>query len=100
MKIYSVAIANFRGVRFTKLILPGHAVLIGNNNTGKSSVLEAIDLVLGPDRLRRRPPVDEHDFYQGKYLADVAEGAAEDVGPAQAPKITVEVTITGLSAEQ
>jgi putative ATP-dependent endonuclease of OLD family len=94
MKIYSVAIANFRGVRSTKLILPDHAVLIGDNNTGKSSVLEAIDLVLGPDRLSRRPPVDEHDFYQGKYLADVAEA------PAQAPKITVEVTITGLSAEQ
>lgn len=100
MKIYSVAIENFRGIRSTKLILPDHAVLIGDNNTGKSSVLEAIDLVLGPDRLSRRPPVDEHDFYQGKYLAVVAEGVAEGAAPADAPKITVEVTITGLSAEQ
>jgi putative ATP-dependent endonuclease of the OLD family len=100
MKIYSVAIENFRGIRSTKLILPDHAVLIGDNNTGKSSVLEAIDLVLGPDRLSRRPPVDEHDFYQGKYLAVVAEGVAEGAAPADAPKITVEVTITGLSVEQ
>ncbi len=49
-------------------MLPDHAVLIGDSNTGKSSVFEAIDLVLGPHPLNRRPPVDEHDFYQGKYL--------------------------------
>lgn len=98
MKIYSIAIENFGGIRSAKLILPEHAVLIGDNNTGKSSVLEAIDLVLGPDRLSRRPPVDEHDFYQGKYLA-VADEGAERAVPAEAPKITVEVTITSLSAE-
>lgn len=109
MKIYSVAIENFRGIRLTKLVLPDHAVLIGDNNTGKSSVLEAIDLTLGPDRLSRRPPVDEHDFYGGKYLAAVATQEAEVEGeaaeaalvePADAPKITVEVVITDLSEEQ
>jgi putative ATP-dependent endonuclease of OLD family len=62
-QIHSVAIENFRGIQSAELVLPDHAVLIGDNNTGKSSVLEAIDLVLGPDRLSRRPPVDEHDFY-------------------------------------
>ncbi|MGE4248162.1 MAG: ATP-dependent endonuclease [Parvibaculaceae bacterium] len=100
MKIYSVTIDNFRGIRSAKLILPDHAVLIGDNNTGKSSLLEAIDLVLGPDRLSRRPPVDEHDFYRGNYLAVPEEGAAEDALLAEAPKITVEVTITNLSDEQ
>ena len=107
MKIYSVAIENFRGIRSTKLVLPGHAVLIGDNNTGKSSVLEAIDLALGPDRISRRPPVDEHDFYEGNYLSptggDGAGGeavAAEPAVPGEAPKIVVEVTITGLSLEQ
>ena len=100
MKIYSVTIENFRGIRCAKLALPDHAVLIGDNNTGKSSVLEAIDLVLGPDRLSRRPPVDEHDFYQGKYLPVAAEGAPEGTAPSDPPKITVEVTITNLSAEQ
>lgn len=100
MKIFSVAIANFRGIRATKLVLPDHAVLIGDNNTGKSSVLEAIDLALGPDRLSRRPPVDEHDFYQGCYLAAPNPEAAEDEALPEPPKITVEVTITNLSAEQ
>ena len=109
MKIHSVAIQNFRGIRSAKLVLPDHAVLIGDNNTGKSSVFEAIDLVLGPDRLSHRPPVDEHDFYQGKYLATltaVAEGdeataaLLADSAVKEPPKITIDVTITDLSEEQ
>jgi len=100
MKIYSISIDNFRGIRTAKLTLPDHAVFVGDNNTGKSSILEAIDLVLGPDRLNRRPPVDEHDFYQGRYLADVAEDTAKDAKPTDVPKITIEVTITDLSTEQ
>jgi putative ATP-dependent endonuclease of the OLD family len=100
VKIFSVAIENYRGIRNAELMLPDHAVLIGDNNTGKSSVLEAIDLALGPDRLSRRPPVDEHDFYQGKYLVVVKPEAPGGVAPADAPKITVGVTITNLSPEQ
>lgn len=100
MKIHSVAIQNFRGIRSAKLVLPDHAVLIGDNNTGKSSVFEAIDLVLGPDRLSHRPPVDEHDFYQGKYLATPAAALVADGAVEEPPKIIIDVTITDLSEEQ
>lgn len=112
MKIYSVSIKNFRGIRSAHLVLPDHAVLIGDNNTGKSTVLEAIDLVLGPDRLNRRPPVDEHDFYQGLYLAKVPQPNEENeiasvVGiDTETPvsgeelEIKIEVTVTNLSDEQ
>jgi putative ATP-dependent endonuclease of OLD family len=94
LKVSKLSIANFRGIKSATLIFPDHAVLIGDNNTGKSTVLEAIDLVLGPDRLNRRPPVDEHDFHLGKYLApkpSVGDGAdaageAEVVAPAPAPE--------------
>jgi putative ATP-dependent endonuclease of OLD family len=100
MKIYSLAIENFRGIRSAEIVLPHHAVLLGDNNTGKSSLLEAIDLVLGPDRLSRRPPIDEHDFYQGGYRAVAAEGNGNGTTPTDAAKIKVEVTITDLSQEQ
>ena len=33
---------------------------------GKSTVCEALDLVLGPERLFRRPVIDEHDFHCGR----------------------------------
>lgn len=68
MRIANIRIENFRGIKFCNLNLPPHAVLVGDNNTGKSTILEAIDLVLGPERLFKRPVIDEHDFYAGEYL--------------------------------
>ena len=119
LKVSRLTIQNFRGIKTASLLLPDHAVLIGDNNTGKSTVLEAIDLVLGPDRLNRRPPIDEHDFHLSSYLskpiAEVAAAvdvleiddalvAAEQENDAEAndegPKIVIEATITSLSEEQ
>jgi putative ATP-dependent endonuclease of the OLD family len=109
-----VTIKNFRGVKSAVLVLPKHGVLIGDNNTGKTTILEALDLTLGPDRLNRQPPIDEHDFYGGAYLrvpaappADAAEAAGdgEAVPPAEEPaeepsKIEIEVTVADLTEEQ
>jgi putative ATP-dependent endonuclease of OLD family len=129
MKVCRVSIANFRGVRSATILLPKYAVLIGDNNTGKTTLLEALDLVLGPDRLNRQPPIDEHDFFQGKYLAKAADAggeaaedegvdahpdatqkqAAAEVGAGEAaaivtgedaPRIEIEVAITDLTEEQ
>jgi putative ATP-dependent endonuclease of the OLD family len=101
-----IKIKNFRGIKSAMLLLPKHAVLIGDNNTGKTTVLEALDLVLGPDRLNRQPPVDEHDFFRSEYLAKASpatessnESAAQSAS-AEAPRIEIEVTVVDLSAEQ
>lgn len=101
MKISELLIENFRGIRTASLLFPDHAVLIGDNNVGKSTILEALDLVLGPDRLSRPSPIDEHDFHLGLYLA--AEGPAPQQSPDELespPRITVTVVVTGLSEEQ
>lgn len=68
MRIAYIDITNFRGIAKARIHFNGHTVLIGDNNAGKSTVFEAIDLVLGPDRSSRVPVIDEHDFYNGKYL--------------------------------
>ena len=83
-------IQNFRGVKSGELFPPKYAVLVGDNNCGKSTVLEAIDLCLGPERLARRPVVDEHDFYAGKYI-DAEKKPVE---------IKIEVVVADLSDEQ
>lgn len=90
MKICQVKVENFRGIRSGRVVLSGHSVLVGDNNVGKSTLLEAIDLVLGPERLSRRPVVDEHDFYAGQYLG--AEG--------EPVEIHIEVIVGDLSEEQ
>ena len=58
------------------------------NNVGKSTVCEAIELVLGPDRPSRTPPVEEFDFLNPHYLE-------QDGGT----PIEFDVTLTELSEE-
>jgi putative ATP-dependent endonuclease of OLD family len=90
MRLARLTVKNFRGIAAAELHFGGHTVLIGDNNTGKSSVLEAIDLVLGPDRISRSSPIDEHDFYASCYLD--AEG--------NPVSIEIELVVTDLSSEQ
>lgn len=73
MKVVSLKIQNFRGIKSAQLLFDGHTLMVGTNNVGKSTICEALDLVLGPDRLNRFPPIDEFDFYNGIYLMPAAE---------------------------
>lgn len=101
MKITQLSIKNFRGISEASIELPTHAVLIGDNNTGKSTILEAINLAMGPDRLKRRPVVDEHDFYGGLYMANPhIEECDEKTEAASAPQIEIEAIVTDLNEEQ
>lgn len=68
MKVRQLEIEKFRGVESGTIRFGDHALLVGSNNVGKSTVCEALDLVLGLDRQSRRPVVDEHDFHAGLYL--------------------------------
>ncbi len=64
MRLVEVKIENFRGVRSLHLLLDGLTVLIGENNTGKSTVLEAIRLVLTRGfGIRRGGQFTEYDFH-------------------------------------
>jgi putative ATP-dependent endonuclease of OLD family len=70
MKVRSLEIENFRSIKHGRVIFSDHTLLVGGNNVGKSTICEALDLALGPERLYRRPVVDEHDFYGGRYIDD------------------------------
>jgi len=113
MQVTRLEIENFRGIRQSKLLFPKHGVLIGDNNTGKTTILEALDLVLGPDRLNRQPAIDEHDFFRGIYTqipdairenagteGDAPLGQGPEVTETTTPKIVIEATIANLTEEQ
>lgn len=91
MRISRLRIQNFRGIKEATLLFDGHVVFVGDNNVGKSTVFEAIDLALGSDRLSRHPKIDEHDFYLGDYLTPPEQPRKE---------VKVEVVVTGLTDEQ
>ncbi|WP_207544040.1 AAA family ATPase [Sinorhizobium alkalisoli] len=61
MEMVRLKISGFRGVRSADIALGRHAVLVGPNNSGKTTVIEALALLFGRDRLVRR--LTEHDFH-------------------------------------
>ncbi|MDH4027202.1 MAG: DUF2813 domain-containing protein [Nitrospirota bacterium] len=64
MKLVEIKIDNFRGIHSLHLPLDRLTVLIGENNTGKSTVLEAIRLVLMRGfGSRRMGQFSEYDFH-------------------------------------
>ena len=94
MRIAKLQITNFRSIESAEILLPEHVVLVGDNNSGKSTILEAIDLVLGPERSKQRPVIDEHDFYEGRYIGNDDDAEEEPV------EIRVEATVVDLNEEQ
>ncbi|MES2786558.1 MAG: AAA family ATPase [Pseudomonadota bacterium] len=66
MQVAHIQTENLRGIKEASLFLSKHAVLLGDNNTGKTTVLEALDLTLGPDRLNRTPELPPLPPYQLK----------------------------------
>jgi putative ATP-dependent endonuclease of OLD family len=67
-----------------------HNVLIGRVDAGKSSILNALALVLDADVGRRYRPVEEMDFYQGRMIDDEGKPLSIDI----------EVTLSHCSPEE
>jgi putative ATP-dependent endonuclease of OLD family len=89
VRVVRISIERFRCIKSATIDFTGHTLFIGPNNVGKSTVCEALDLVLGPDRLSRFPAIEEFDFYNAEYL---------DAQSVPQP-LKVEVLLTDLSAE-
>ncbi len=67
MRVATLKIENFRGVRTGFVRFGKHPVLVGDNNAGKTTIIEALTLLLGRDRLVRE--LTEHDFYGSRPQA-------------------------------
>lgn len=63
MQIVELCIENFRGIRTARVRFGQHTVFVGPNNCGKTTMIEALALLFGRDRMVR--PLTEHDFFGG-----------------------------------
>jgi putative ATP-dependent endonuclease of OLD family len=89
VKIRSLKMKNFRSVAKGEILFPGHSAIIGGNSVGKSTMCEALDLCLGPDRLSRFNPINEHDFHKREYISSNGEPIT----------IELEVVLTDLTVD-
>lgn len=84
MEIARLEIENFRGIREASIAFGRHSVLVGANNAGKTTVIEALALLFGRDRMVR--PLTEHDFFGGC--------------PAPADRIRIVATVVGFEGDE
>ena len=68
MRICQIELRNFRSIRQGCIIFPKHAVLLGANNAGKSTIVESLSLLFGREKMVR--PVSDWDFYGGSLKPD------------------------------
>ena len=73
MQVSRLTLKNFRGCKSAEIDFEGHTLLVGANNVGKSTICEALELALSPDRQSRFPAVEEFDFYNATYLNEKEE---------------------------
>ena len=83
MQVSQLKIEKFRGIRSGTIRFRQHTVLIGANNCGKTTILDALTLVVGQERLVRS--LTEHDFY----------GSA----PQSADRIRISAMVTGFNPD-
>ncbi len=83
MYIARLRIHGFRGIQYAEIVLPQNAVLIGPTSGGKSTIIDALSLVLGREQMVR--DLTEHDFF----------GSA----PEPAARIKVLATIAGFETD-
>jgi putative ATP-dependent endonuclease of the OLD family len=79
MLVSKLEIDGFRGIRDGEIQFAKFTTLVGPNNCGKTTIAEALALVLGRDRLVRS--LTEHDFTGSN--------------PAEADRISIVASITG-----
>ena len=89
MRLTNLVIRNFRCIRELSLDLDETTVLIGENNTGKTAVLDAVRICLERLRGRGRRQFDEYDYHL----------ASSDASPTDAEPIDVRLSFVESEAE-
>lgn len=82
MELRRLEIKDFRGITSLDLELKETTVLIGENNTGKTAVLDALRFALRDVRTRRGCVFEEYDFHLPTATAE----------PSTAPPISIRLT--------
>ncbi len=90
MKLQTLRIQNYRGLQDLELDFGDITVLIGENNTGKSSVLDALQTSLRDVRSRRSDAFDPYDFHLATPTAE----------PRYAPPIILTLTFGESSKDE
>ena len=79
MFLEQIDIVNFRGIRNLSLNLDKTTVLIGENNTGKTTILDALQICLSRSLTRRGGIFSEYDYHLPQMDSQPADSEAIEI---------------------
>ena len=79
MRLTKIDIKNFRGIEELSLSLDDICVLIGENNSGKTTILDAINLCLTSSLTRKGSIFEEYDYHLVDASADPAKAKSIEI---------------------
>jgi putative ATP-dependent endonuclease of the OLD family len=79
MRLRSVTIRNFRALADITVELDETTVLIGENNSGKTSFLDALRLCLGQGAFRRGDIFDDYDHHLASDGAQIGDAGVTEI---------------------
>lgn len=92
MLLSEVYIRNYRSIEELTLKLGKCSIIVGKNNSGKSNILKAIDLVLGEKYIK----LTKNDFYNGDENREIKiKLTFTDLTPEEITKIESNITYGG-----
>lgn len=72
MRLSKITIENFRGIAYTEVNLERDVtVLVGENNTGKTTILDALHLCLDAIKSNKTCNFNEYDFYRDETCKEL-----------------------------
>lgn len=79
MFLEQIDIINFRGIRNLSLKLDETTVLIGENNTGKTTILDALQICLSRSLTRRSGIFSEYDYHMPQMDSQPADSESIEI---------------------
>lgn len=103
MYISNLSIKNFRNFTTFDIDLKPFTLIIGENNTGKSNMLEALCLLLGQEITtfkKRMLEIDDINYHAVKRFKQQVFDSTVTVESIEFPEVKVEIIMTGFNKDQ
>lgn len=71
MSIKKIEIENYKGISNLEFIPKKINIIVGKNNTGKTSVLDAVNILFHTDEIQRKDMISYFNIYSRKRLAKI-----------------------------
>jgi putative ATP-dependent endonuclease of the OLD family len=100
MELLKIDIKNFRAIQECSILPKKFNVFLGTNNIGKTTIVEAINVLLNPEFSYGSNVVDENDFYNRSYFKRSLTSTEGELVEINGNRIEIEAVLGPVSDDE